>query len=121
MLRVVVPGSGLSGMLITRRGLSTGNREVPAADLRFRRAEQLRVDVPSLVASTATARLLDSRGNPIAIPITPSLRNDADGTRWISASLQLAPLAPSDYVIEISAERAGPDSAKTFFAFRVVP
>ena len=119
-LRVVVPASLSSGYLLSRRGPATGNREVPAADLRFRRAEQLRVDVPNATSTTPTARLLDRMGSAMAVPVTPATRTDPDGARWISASLSLAPLAPGDYVIEITDE-AGTDTAKTLVAFRVVP
>lgn len=119
MLRVAVPANGSSGFLVSRRGPTTGNREVPAADMRFRRAEQIRVDVPGSMSLAPTARLLDRTGNAMAVPVTPSVRTDPDGTRWASASLTLAPLAPGDYVIEISDE--GADTAKTLVAFRVVP
>jgi hypothetical protein len=119
-LRVVVPASGSSGVLVTRRGPSTGNREMPAADLRFRRAEQIRVDVPNPASVTPTVRLLDRMGNAMAIPIAPTSRKDPDGTSWISASLALAPLAAGDYVIELT-EGAAADTNKTLVAFRVIP
>ena len=35
-----------AGAMISRRGQSTGNREVATADLRFRRNEQIRVEIP---------------------------------------------------------------------------
>ena len=119
MLRVVV-SSASSGVLVSRRGPTTGNREMPAADLRFRRSEQLRADVPNPISTTVTARLLDRMGNATAVPVASSVRTDPDGTRWASASLALAPLAAGDYVVEINDE-AGPDTAKTLVAFRVVP
>jgi hypothetical protein len=120
MRRVVVPASGSSGVLVSRRVPTTGNREMPAADLRFRRAEQLRADVPGPTSTTVTARLLDRMGNATAVPVAPGVRMDPDGTRWASASLALAPLAAGEYVIEISDE-AGADTGKTLVAFRVVP
>src|SRR4029077_16881359 len=120
MSRVVFPTTGSSGMIISRRGPATGNREVPAADARFRRNEQLRVDVPGPSSAAATARLLDRTGNALAVPVVPTVRTDADGTRWISAPLVLAPLAVGDYVIEVSAGEGG-DTTKTLLAFRVIP
>ena len=120
MSRVAFPTTGSSGMIISRRGPATGNREVPAADARFRRNEQLRVDVPGPSSAAATARLLDRTGNALAVPVVPTVRTDADGTRWISAPLVLAPLAVGDYVIEVSAGEGG-DTTKTLLAFRVIP
>jgi hypothetical protein len=59
------------------------------------------------------------------VPLTTATRNDADGTRWLTAEVALAPLAAADYVIEITgageAAGAGPAGAKrTLVAFRVV-
>src|SRR5262249_53286821 len=39
--------SQASGAVFIRRGPSTGNKEMPTADLRFRRSERLRVEVPA--------------------------------------------------------------------------
>jgi hypothetical protein len=120
ILHVSVSANGSSGFLVSRRGPTTANREVPAADMRFRRAEQIRVDVPGSASAAPTARLLDRMGNTTAVPVTASVRTDPDGTRWTSASLALAPLAVGDYVLEVSDEAAG-NSVKTLVAFRVVP
>ena len=80
-----------------------GNREVPTADLRFRRNEQVRVEIPTASSDPLTARLLDRNGKPLAVPVTAAVRDDADGSRWQTAQLALAPLAPADYVIELTA------------------
>jgi hypothetical protein len=88
---------------------------MPTADLRFRRSERLRVEVPS-AADVAGARLLDRVGKPLAIPVAAASRTDAEGTRWATAELALAPLAPGDYVVEVSAT-----GTRTMAAFRVVP
>jgi hypothetical protein len=107
--------SQASGAVFIRRGPSTGNKEMPTADLRFRRSERVRVEVPSAVDVTS-ARLLDRTGKQIAaIPVTASTRTDADGTRWATAELLLAPLGPGDYVVEVVA-----GDTRTMAAFRIV-
>ena len=113
---VILPApSQASGAVFIRRGPVTGNKEMPTADLRFHRSERLRVEVPSAVDVTS-ARLLDRNGRPIAaIPVTASTRTDADGTRWATGELLLAPLGPGDYVVEIVA-----GDTRTMAAFRIV-
>ena len=113
---VVLPqASSASGAVYMRRGPLSGNRDTPTADLRYRRSERVHVEVPS-TAATAGARLLDRTGKPLSIPVASAIRSDADGSRWASADVTLAPLAPGDYLIEVSA-----DSARTLVPFRLVP
>jgi hypothetical protein len=50
------------------------------------------------------------------VPVTAVVRDDADGSRWVTAQLALAPLAPGDYAIEISS-----GDTRLISAFRVVP
>ena len=115
--RLTVPAApGSTGALFTRRGAATGNREVPTADLRFRRNEQVRVEIPTSTSEPVTARLLDRTGRPLGVPVTAGVRDDADGSRWMTAQLALAPLAPGDYAIEIAAAER-----RMTAAFRVVP
>ncbi len=109
------PASSASGAVYLRRGPSSGNKDLPTADLRYRRSDRLHVEVPSAAAS-ATARLLDRTGKPFPVPVASSMRDDADGSRWASAEVALAPLAPGDYLIEVSA-----DSTRTLVPFRLVP
>jgi VWFA-related protein len=117
-----------TGAVFFRRGQSTGNREVPTADLRFRRNEQVKVEIPAPDAEAATARLLDRKGQPLNVPVTASVREDEAGNKWQTAQVTLAPLAPGDYVIEITgaggagrAGGAGGGSTRTLAAFRIVP
>jgi len=110
------PPSDPGGALLVRRGPTTGNQAVATADRRFRRNEQLRVDFPMPRTESATARLLGRTGKPLAIPVTVAARDDSDGTRWQAAQLSLAPLAPSDYVIELTS-----GTTRTLIGFRVVP
>ena len=109
------PASSASGAVYLRRGPSSGNKDLPTADLRYRRSDRLHVEVPS-AAATATARLLDRTGKPFPVPVASTMRDDADGSRWASAEVALAPLAPGDYLIEVSA-----DSTRTLVPFRLVP
>ena len=100
-ISVPLPPAG-TGALINRRSVSTGNREAPTADLRFRRTERVVVLVPVSSAGAVSARLLDRLGKPVAIPVTTAIRDEADGSHWRTAELALAPLAPGDYLIELS-------------------
>jgi VWFA-related protein len=108
------------GALIARRGPSTGNKSVATADLRFRRSERVGVDVPAASSVQPAIRLLDRTGKPLAIPVAIAARDDGDGSRWYSGEVALAPLAPGDYVIEVSTESGG-DARRTLVAFRVIP
>jgi hypothetical protein len=116
-VRVTIPSAPrTTGALFLRRGTATANREVATADLRFRRSEQLRVEIPAGDGAEVSARLLDRTGKALSVPVAAALRIDADGSRWQTAQLALAPLAPGDYVVEIS---SGPD--RSIAAFRIVP
>jgi hypothetical protein len=116
-MRFAIPESpGAAGALFVRRGPSTANKETPTADLRFRRSESIRLEIPTTAAEAGAARLLDRTGKPLAVPVATVVRDDPDGSRWITAQLALAPLAPGDYVIEIaSGER------RLLSGFRIVP
>jgi len=109
----VTPAPDSSGAIFVRR---TGSREAPTANLQFRRNEQVRVEIPTASSDQPSARLLDRNGQPLAVPVTAAVRDDADGSRWHTAQLALAPLAPADYIIELTA-----GSNKSIAAFRVVP
>jgi VWFA-related protein len=116
-VRVTVsPAPAASGAVVLRRGVTTGNQPMATADLRFRRTERIIVEVPTMSSESGTAQLLNRIGQPMPIPVAASIREDADGTKWRSAQLALAPLAPGDYVIE---QTAGSDIMLT--AFRVLP
>ena len=124
--RLAIPAAPDSaGALFVRRGASTGNKEVSTADLRFRRSEQVRVEIPTTGGGAVSARLLDRTGKPLAVPVTAAVRDDADGSRWATAQLALAPLAPGDYAIEITTGSGGSGAAREerrmISAFRVVP
>jgi VWFA-related protein len=105
------------GSVLVRRGPFTGLKEVPTADLRFRRSERLRVEIPAPPGGDVpAARLLDRTGKPMAVPVNASTRDDADGTRWLTGEVVLYPLGPGDYVVEIAA-----DGIRSLTPFRIVP
>jgi hypothetical protein len=108
------PAPDAGGAVLIRRGPTTGNREVPTADRRFRRSEQLRVELPT-VSAPMTARLLDRTGKPLGVPVAANVRDEADGSRWQTAQVALAPLAAGDYIIELAS-----DGKRTLVGFRVV-
>jgi hypothetical protein len=114
-LRVPAAPAGV-GVLFLRRGPSTGNREVPTADARFRRAERLILEAPASPAGVVSARLLDRVGNALPIPVTTAIREDTDGSRWRRIELILAPLAHGDYIIESTDGRE-----RMLTGFRMVP
>jgi VWFA-related protein len=115
--RVTVPSApDAAGAIFFRRGPMTANRDIATADLRFHRTDRLRVDIPSPNATAVTARLLDRNGNPMSIPMPAMVRDDPDGSRWQTAEVALAPLAPGDYVVELTS-----GTTRSLAAFRLVP
>jgi hypothetical protein len=72
------------------------------------------------VSTKATAaRLLDSAGTALQLPVTLGERTDAQsGQRWITADLTLASLGAGDYAIEITTA-SGSNSHQIITAFRV--
>jgi VWFA-related protein len=106
-----------TGALYLRSGASTMGRDEPTADLRFRRGEQIRVEVLSESASSAAGRLLDRTGKVMPVPVAVSGRQDGDGSQWITAQLALAPLGPGDYLIELT----GVGAERRLIPFRVIP
>ena len=116
--RVVVPErlSAIGEAVLWRRGTSTGLQYVRTADSRFQRSDRMRLEFATGTAG-ATARLLDRAGKALQVPVQLSERADAaEGVRWIVADVTLAPLAPGDYAVEVT---AGGTSQVT--GFRIIP
>jgi len=87
----------------------------PVADFQFRRSERLHVEWPVLKPlDQHTARLLDRRGQPLAVNV-PVTKN----AEVLSTDLALAPLAEGDYLIELTAGSAA-QTERDLLAFRVV-
>ena len=101
--------------LMWRRGGSTGPQYVRTADPRFQRSDRLRLELAT-DTNEPTARLLDRLGKTLQVPVQVSERADADGIRWIVADVTLAPLAPGDYAIEVTA-----GGASQVTGFRIIP
>ena len=75
----------------------------------------LRFELPTTASAAPSATLLDRVGNPINVPVQVTTR-DEGGVHWIVVDATIAPLAPSDYAVEVKA-----GEATRTIAFRVVP
>ena len=73
----------------------------------------------SLAPDAVSAELLDRKGTALALPVEASTL-DRDFVRWVRAELVLAPLAPGDYVVRITAKKDA-DQVVALAAFRIVP
>jgi VWFA-related protein len=116
----------LLGAPIGFRGTSSARVALRVvADFQFRRTERLRVEWPMLKAlDQRTARVLDRRGQPLALGATVTERaasapDTPDGRNIVAVDLNLAPLSEGDYLIELVAG-AGPEIERSLLAFRVV-
>jgi len=101
--------------VLWRRPATVGSVLVQTADPRFRRTEQLRLELPTSSDAPAAARMLDRTGAPLQVPVDVSVRQE-NGVRWIVADLLLTPLAPGDYAIEVQQ-----GDASRLTPFRLVP
>ncbi|HEX7137561.1 MAG TPA: VWA domain-containing protein, partial [Vicinamibacterales bacterium] len=118
LVPLAVPAApAVSGSLLFRKGPFTGLKEVPTADLRFRRSEQMRIEIPAPASGSAgSARLLDRNGKVMTgVPLSVALRDDQDGSRWATTQVPLTPLGPGDYIVEMSV-----GAEKTLTSFRIV-
>lgn len=110
--------ASLIGDVLSYRGLARAR--MPAADGRYRRTERATIEaVLAGDAVPAGARLLDRAGKPLPVPVTSRLRVDADGARWMTAELALAPLTDGDYVFELEVTRDA-ERERKLFAIKVV-
>jgi VWFA-related protein len=119
---VAEDGTPVGQPRLRRRGPTTGAQYVVTATPTFRRTERIRVEVPVLGgADTMTAELLDRNGKTMAVPVQSALKREEGGAlTWAGAELNLAPLAPGEYVIRTSIQR-GTDRREIMTAFRMVP
>jgi len=105
---------------VFRRGPSTGLAFQPTSDVKFRRVERLRLEIPIVAApETVSTRLLDRGGQELSIPVAAGQRDNA-GVHCATAEAVLASLAPGEYMIEVTAT-TGSQKAKALLAFRIIP
>jgi hypothetical protein len=90
----------------------------PVADFQFLRTERVHVEWPILQPpDQRLARLLTRAGQPLPVQATVTER-DIDGQAMLAVDVNLAPLGPGDYLIEL-AIGAGTTSERKLVAIRV--
>lgn len=111
---------GLLGNPLMFRATPAPNSPLrPVAAFQFRRSERIHADLAILKPlDRRDARMLDIKGQPLAVPVTLSER-DVNGSPTLGLDLNLAPLTAGDYVIEITAG-AGSATDLKMLAIRVV-
>jgi VWFA-related protein len=118
-MRVTVPGepTPLGEPILSRRSNSPGQQYARTADLRFRKTESVRFELPTTTGEPVSARLLDTRGSALGVPVQVSDRPEPSGAfRWIVVDVPMTPLAPAYYAVEVKQ-----GSATRVTAFRVIP
>lgn len=113
-----LPANGTSSLLsapsVYRAAPGPRSPLAPVADFLFRRTERVHVEWQVSSATDAReARLLDRSGNALPLQVTVA---EKDGV--LAADVNLAPLGPGDYVIELKVA-SGPQNAKVKLAIRV--
>lgn len=118
-IEIVEPTGALVGQVLLFRARPPASSPLlPAADLQFRRTERVHLEWPILRAlDRREARLLAKDSKPLPIPVNVTERTTGD-QQVLAADLNLAPLAPGDYVIELSVG-AGLASETKYVAIRV--
>lgn len=110
---------GTTELLVFRAAASPRAALQRAADPVFRRTERVHLEWPvGANVDSHGGRLLNRQGDPLPVPVVMSERLDG-GRVVLIADLGLAPLAPADYVIELTASR-GDKGQQQWFALRVV-
>jgi hypothetical protein len=91
----------------------------PAADFQFWRTERLHIEWPVKgPLDRREAKLLGRDGRTLAVPVNLTERAQA-GQPTLAADLNLAPLAPGDYVIEVKAA-IGAEETLRYIPLRVL-
>jgi len=112
-------GSVLGAGLVYRATPSSRSPLVPVASQQFRRTERVHIEWPVAgPLDSREARLLGRNGEPVAVTITLT-EIARDGRPVLALDGLLAPLAPGDYVVEVTAGAAGKTETR-LVAIRVV-
>ncbi len=99
-------GAVLGAPVTYRATPSSRSPLIPVASFQFRRTERVHIELPVAGALTSReARLLSRDGGPVAITIALT-EITRDGRAVLAVDGLLAPLAPGDYVFEITATGA---------------
>jgi len=112
--------AGIIGQTLIFRGTPAASSPLrPVADQLFRRNERVHLEwAIKKPLENRAVRLLDQRGQPLAINVTATEREVA-GKPVLAADLSLAPLSPSDYVLELTATAGGTTDTR-YVAIRVI-
>ena len=118
-LDIGAPRGALVGQVLLYRATPSGQSPLrPVGDLQYRRTERVHLEWPILRAlDRREARLLSKDSKPLPVPITVTERPNGDQA-VVAADLNLAPLAPGDYVIELTVA-SGTQVETWFVAIRV--
>lgn len=104
--------------LIFRATPSPRSPLLPAAEPMFRRTERLHLEWrPTTRPDRPEARLLNTRGEPLSVPVVLTTR-EGEGGIVLVADVVLTPLAPGNYVVELRGT-SNAREAQSLFAFRV--
>jgi len=114
------PSGSLLGAAVLSRGTpSARSALLPVAGAEYRRTERVHIDWPVLKPlDRREARLLGRDGQPLAVSVSVTER-DVEGRPSLSADAVLGPLAPGDYIIELTVG-AGSAEEKQLIAIRLV-
>ena len=114
------PAGAVLGDPVVFRGTPAAQSALrPVADFEFRRSERVHIEFPIVTTlDTRTGRLLDRKGQPLPLDVTLTERPATSGT-VLAADVNLGPLAPADYLIEITAAH-GADSERRLVAIRLI-
>jgi len=112
-------GTVLGAGLVYRATPSSRSPLVPVASQQFRRTERVHIEWPIAgPLDSREGRLLGRNGEPVAVTITLT-EIARDGRPVLTLDGLLAPLAPGDYVVEVTAGVAGKTETR-LVAIRVV-
>ena len=119
-LDVVDGMKALLGDAVAYRGTSSPRAPVrPVADFQYRRTERVRLEWASAQPlETMSARLLDRKGEPLAIPLT-AIDASVPDRPAVSVDVMLTPLTDGTYVVELTVGR-GAQTEKRYVAIKVV-